>query len=172
MLVERARAEVITLGQAMAYVLSGMYGPVKATPHLPFPARQLVKRAPTQRLKDLGAGNAILIILQLFCAGVIAPRPVWENRGPRPEEYIGFCLTAQVLILDELLQKGYGLGSGRLGYRLSSPLLFSCVQASPSLLRPTSEPCWQRFLSCVLSVLCNSIWPSCGLKSANMPELR
>eukprot|EP00913_Durusdinium_trenchii_P014494 g13596.t1 len=50
----------------MAYVLSGMYGPVK----------------------DLGAGNAILIILQLFCAGVI------------------------VLILDELLQKGYGLGSG------------------------------------------------------------
>ncbi|CAJ1340291.1 unnamed protein product [Effrenium voratum] len=57
---------VITLGEAMAYVLSGMYGPVK----------------------DLGAGNAILIILQLFCAGVI------------------------VLILDELLQKGYGLGSG------------------------------------------------------------
>ena len=35
---------VITLGEAMAYVLSGMYGPVK----------------------DLGAGNAILIILQLF----------------------------------------------------------------------------------------------------------
>jgi len=57
---------VITLGEAMAYVLSGMYGPVK----------------------DLGAGNAILIILQLFCAGVV------------------------VLILDELLQKGYGLGSG------------------------------------------------------------
>ena len=57
---------VITLGEAMAYVLSGMYGPVK----------------------DLGAGNAILIILQLFCAGLV------------------------VLILDELLQKGYGLGSG------------------------------------------------------------
>jgi protein transport protein SEC61 subunit alpha len=37
---------------------------------------------------DLGAGNAILIILQLFSAGVI------------------------VIILDELLQKGYGLGSG------------------------------------------------------------
>ena len=57
---------VITLGEAMAYVLSGMYGPVA----------------------DLGAGNAILIILQLFFAGVV------------------------VLILDELLQKGYGLGSG------------------------------------------------------------
>merc|ERR1711972_476204 len=39
-------------------------------------------------IKDLGAGNAILIILQLFIAGVI------------------------VLVLDELLQKGYGMGSG------------------------------------------------------------
>jgi len=36
----------------------------------------------------IGAGNAILIIVQLFCSGII------------------------VLILDELLQKGYGLGSG------------------------------------------------------------
>jgi len=57
---------LITLGEAVAYVLSGMYGEVA----------------------DLGAGNAILIILQLFFAGVI------------------------VIILDELLQKGYGLGSG------------------------------------------------------------
>ena len=57
---------LITLGEAVAYVLSGMYGDVA----------------------DLGAGNAILIILQLFFAGVI------------------------VIILDELLQKGYGLGSG------------------------------------------------------------
>jgi len=57
---------VITIGEAVAYVLSGMYGDVK----------------------DLGAGNAVLIILQLFFAGVI------------------------VIILDELLQKGYGLGSG------------------------------------------------------------
>jgi len=57
---------VITIGEAVAYVMSGMYG----------------------ELKDLGAGNAILIIMQLFFAGVI------------------------VIILDELLQKGYGLGSG------------------------------------------------------------
>merc|ERR1719444_191409 len=57
---------LITLGEAVAYVVSGMYGD----------------------LTDLGAGNAILIILQLFVAGVI------------------------VIILDELLQKGYGLGSG------------------------------------------------------------
>jgi protein transport protein SEC61 subunit alpha len=57
---------IITLGEALAYVLSGMYGDIK----------------------DLGATNAILIILQLFIAGVI------------------------VIVLDELLQKGYGLGSG------------------------------------------------------------
>jgi len=57
---------LITLGEAVAYVVSGMYGDVK----------------------DLGAGNAILIILQLFVAGML------------------------VIVLDELLQKGYGLGSG------------------------------------------------------------
>jgi len=57
---------VITIGEAVAYVLSGMYGEVR----------------------DLGAGNAVLIITQLFFAGVI------------------------VIVLDELLQKGYGLGSG------------------------------------------------------------
>merc|ERR1711970_912512 len=57
---------IITIGEALAYVHSGMYG----------------------EIKELGATNAILIILQLFIAGVI------------------------VIILDELLQKGYGLGSG------------------------------------------------------------
>jgi protein transport protein SEC61 subunit alpha len=55
---------LITVGEAVAYVLSGMYGDVK----------------------DLGAGNALLVIIQLLCAGIV------------------------VLILDELLQKGYGLG--------------------------------------------------------------
>jgi protein transport protein SEC61 subunit alpha len=57
---------IITICQGTAYVVSGMYGDVK----------------------DLGFGITILIILQLFLAGVI------------------------VLLLDELLQKGYGLGSG------------------------------------------------------------
>jgi len=57
---------IITIGQGCAYVFSGMYGDPK----------------------DLGLGNSVLIILQLFCAGII------------------------VLVLDELLQKGYGLGSG------------------------------------------------------------
>eukprot|EP00747_Dinoflagellata_sp_TGD_P145929 gnl/TRDRNA2_/TRDRNA2_176631_c0_seq5.p1 gnl/TRDRNA2_/TRDRNA2_176631_c0~~gnl/TRDRNA2_/TRDRNA2_176631_c0_seq5.p1 ORF type:complete len:475 (+),score=117.76 gnl/TRDRNA2_/TRDRNA2_176631_c0_seq5:126-1550(+) len=57
---------LITMGEAVAYVMSGMYGSVR----------------------ELGAGNAILIIMELFFAGII------------------------VILLDELLQKGYGLGSG------------------------------------------------------------
>lgn len=57
---------IITIGQGSAYVFSGMYGD----------------------LRELGAGSALLIVIQLMIAGVI------------------------VLCLDELLQKGYGLGSG------------------------------------------------------------
>ena len=57
---------IITIGEAVAYVLSGMYGDVS----------------------DLGTVNAVLIIAQLFFAGLV------------------------VIVLDELLQKGYGLGSG------------------------------------------------------------
>ncbi|KAG9143129.1 hypothetical protein Leryth_023562 [Lithospermum erythrorhizon] len=58
---------LIAVGEAVAYVLSGMYGSVG----------------------QLGVGNAILIIIQLCFAGII------------------------VICLDELLQKGYGLGSVR-----------------------------------------------------------
>jgi len=57
---------LITLGEAVAYVISGMYGD----------------------LGTLGPLNAVLLISQLFIAGII------------------------VLLLDEMLQKGYGLGSG------------------------------------------------------------
>jgi protein transport protein SEC61 subunit alpha len=57
---------VITVGQSIVYVMTGMYG------------------APA----DIGAGVCLIIIIQLFVAGLI------------------------VLLLDELLQKGYGLGSG------------------------------------------------------------
>merc|ERR1712078_37810 len=57
---------LITIGEAVAYLLSGMYGPVG----------------------ELGLGNCVLIVAQLVFAGFV------------------------VLILDELLQKGYGLGSG------------------------------------------------------------
>jgi len=63
---QKALGMIITMGEAAAYVLSGMYGDIR----------------------ELGAGNAILIILQLFFAGVM------------------------VLLLDELMQKGYGMGSG------------------------------------------------------------
>jgi len=56
----------ITLGEAILYVFSGMYGD----------------------WRTLGLGNCILIIIQLFMAGLI------------------------VLLLDEVLQKGYGMGSG------------------------------------------------------------
>merc|ERR1711937_429945 len=57
---------LITFGEALAYLLSGMYGPVG----------------------ELGLIRSLLIIAQLFLAGFM------------------------VLMLDELLQKGYGLGSG------------------------------------------------------------
>ncbi|KAG9413225.1 Protein transport protein Sec61 subunit alpha [Aphanomyces cochlioides] len=56
----------ITLAQAIAYVFAGMYGDVN----------------------EIGAGSAILIIVQLFFAGLV------------------------VIALDETLQKGYGFGSG------------------------------------------------------------
>merc|ERR1719326_576638 len=56
---------LITMGEAVAYVMSGMYGD----------------------MRELGTGNALLIITQLFFAGII------------------------VILLDELMQKGYGMGS-------------------------------------------------------------
>nr|AAM93970.1 PfSec61 [Griffithsia japonica] len=61
---EKLMGLVICFVEAFMYVFSGMYGD----------------------LAVLGTGNAILIITQLFVAGMI------------------------VLLLDELLQKGYGLG--------------------------------------------------------------
>lgn len=63
---EKLMGLVICMAEAAMYVFSGMYGDISV----------------------LGTGNAILIITQLFVAGMI------------------------VLLLDELLQKGYGLGSG------------------------------------------------------------
>jgi len=57
---------IITLGQAIVYVMTGMYGD-------PY---------------SIGAGVCLLIVIQLFVSGLL------------------------VLLLDELLQKGYGLGSG------------------------------------------------------------
>jgi len=64
--VQKLLGLVITLIYAVGYVMSGMYGDVS----------------------NLGTGNSIIIILQLFIAGVL------------------------VLLLDEMLTKGYGMGSG------------------------------------------------------------
>lgn len=57
---------VLAFGEAFAMVWSGTYG----------------------SLDQIGAGNAILIVLQLTISGFI------------------------VILLDDMLQKGYGLGSG------------------------------------------------------------
>jgi len=57
---------LICIGEAVAYVISGMYGDIA----------------------NIGVFNSFLIIIQLIFAGLI------------------------VLLLDEVLQKGYGLGSG------------------------------------------------------------
>jgi len=57
---------LITIGEAVAYVMSGMYGDVH----------------------DLGSGNAVLLVVQLVMGGIT------------------------VICLDELLEKGYGIGSG------------------------------------------------------------
>lgn len=63
---QKLLAVILSLGQAIVYVLTGMYGPPST----------------------LGAGVCLLLVLQLVFAGLI------------------------VILLDELLQKGYGLGSG------------------------------------------------------------
>jgi protein transport protein SEC61 subunit alpha len=56
---------LIAFGEAFAYVQSGMYG----------------------NLENLGAGNAILIIIQLVFSAVV------------------------MIMIDELLSKGYGIGN-------------------------------------------------------------
>ena len=84
---------LITLGEAVAYVLSGMYG----------------------EISELGAGNAILIIIQLFIAGII------------------------VIILDELLQKGYGMGSGTLAAWITEKMAADEASSAPA---PASKREW------------------------------
>ncbi|KAK2195821.1 bifunctional SecY-SEC61-alpha family/SecY conserved site/SecY domain superfamily/Translocon Sec61-SecY [Babesia duncani] len=63
---EKVFGLLVTFGEALAYVLSGMYGSVS----------------------ELGTVKCCLIIFQLFMAGVV------------------------VILFDEMLQRGYGLGSG------------------------------------------------------------
>jgi protein transport protein SEC61 subunit alpha len=63
---QKLLAILLAFGEAFAYTWSGAYG----------------------NISEIGAGNAMLIILQLTASGFI------------------------VILLDEMLQKGYGLGSG------------------------------------------------------------
>merc|ERR1711957_181654 len=94
---------IMAIGEALAYLLSGMYGEVD----------------------QLGPFNSIAILLQLTVAGLI------------------------VQLLDELLQKGYGLGNGIslfiatniceiILWKSFSRKATASVTVSPSSLPPTS----------------------------------
>ena len=63
---QKLLAILMTVGQAVVFIVSGTFGDVN----------------------ELGAIRAILLLIQLFVAGLV------------------------VILLDELLQKGYGIGSG------------------------------------------------------------
>ncbi len=75
---------MIAFGQAFAYTWSGMYGP----------------------LETIGAGNAILIILQLTLASVI------------------------VMLLDDIMTKGYGIGNSGtslfIAINMAETVMWSC----------------------------------------------
>ena len=90
---------VITVGQAIVYVLTGMYGDPS----------------------DIGAGVCLLIIIQLFVAGLI------------------------VLLLDELLQKGYGKFKKRISVKYIVQLTLDQVLA---LVFLCSSPPTSARLSC------------------------
>ncbi|CAI8007567.1 Protein transport protein Sec61 subunit alpha isoform A [Geodia barretti] len=107
---------VITVGQSIVYVMTGMYG------------------APS----ELGAGVCLLIILQLLCAGLV------------------------VLLLDELLQKGYGLGSG-----IS---LFIATNICETIV-------WKSFSPATINTGRSSLWLSpvekcCGCQQVEEQSLR
>lgn len=75
---------VITVGQSIVYVMTGIYGPPS----------------------DLGAGICLIIVIQVgpFSSCFLNSLPVCIVQL--------LCAGLVVLLLDELLQKGYGLGSG------------------------------------------------------------
>ena len=98
---------VITVGQAIVYVLTGMYGDPS----------------------DIGAGVCLLIIIQLFVAGLI------------------------VLLLDELLQKGYGEFKKQISEK-------DVIQLAPDQVLALVFPC---------SSPPTSVRPSCGRPSPPPP---
>lgn len=112
---------LITIGEAVAYVISGMYGDVR----------------------ELGAGNSILIILQLFVAGLI------------------------VIILDELLQKGELLCS--VSRKLSShSVMLSHIWSLSLPTNRTQAMGWARASHCSLRL--TSARRLCGSLSRPLPS--
>ena len=181
--------EVITLGEAMAYVLSGMYGPVKDNG-----LRETCRCNTESRDVDV----VVQCVVQCSCVDVVVffhcfCKRTWELEMRSSSSFncsvleslrlgsddmmchvwheiravfchnfpnLKLCPCAKVLILDELLQKGYGLGSGWVAQlRLLSLLLMvestryvghskisCCFQAFHSSLRPTFATLANEFL--------------------------
>lgn len=87
---------IITIGQAIVYVMTGMYGDPS----------------------EMGAGICLLIIIQVSFTsrgGLLLER-TYEEKAELVLLAVSlaqlFVAGMIVLLLDELLQKGYGLGSG------------------------------------------------------------
>ena len=82
---------LITIGEAVAYVVSGMYGDVR----------------------ELGAWSAILIITQVLQSQSISLASLTRAKFAKNCLYLQLFFAGIIVIcLDEMLQKGYGLGSG------------------------------------------------------------
>ena len=81
---------VITIGQSTVYVMTGIYGPPS----------------------ELGAGICLLLILQVRATplALLVVTIVFHFLSFAHSQLL--CSGMVVLLLDELLQKGYGLGSG------------------------------------------------------------
>lgn len=86
---------IITIGQAIVYVMTGMYGDPS----------------------EMGAGICLLIIIQVgfsWNLSLCVLNPFCVALLPHTLRFCFQLFVAGliVLLLDELLQKGYGLGSG------------------------------------------------------------
>ncbi|RID69651.1 hypothetical protein BRARA_C01733 [Brassica rapa] len=76
---------LIAIGEAVAYVLSGMYGPVG----------------------QLGVGNAILIILQLFFAGIIGSYPIKLFYTSNMPIILQSALVSNLYFISQLLYRKF-----------------------------------------------------------------
>lgn len=127
---EKLLGVLITTGQAIAYVMSGMYGDVR----------------------DLGVFKSGLLVVQLFFAGVL------------------------VICMDELLQKGYGLGSG-ISLFIATNICESIVWKafSPSTVNAGRGPEFEGALIALVHLLVTRQSKTAALREAfyrqNLPNL-